>query len=239
MTGADRTGLPGLLTLLFLGSLSVVTFASEQLYDFNIPEQPASAALNAFAQQAEQQVLFPLNRVKSITTNSLKGEYTITEAIGILLDETGLRPVFGSFGVITIERDYDDVAHEAGEMKTEIKHSLLSKVALLIFGAVNAQGAVAQDRPPDSETSVLEEIVVTAQKREENIQDISIAITAFSGDMVETLGFTRPVDVITQVPNMNFQGPFGDVGLPFLNIRGVQLYDFGGCKRIVCSHLPG
>lgn len=232
MTEAQGTELPGLMAILLLGSLSVVTFASEQLYNFDIPEQSASAALNEFAQQAEQQVLFPLNRVKSITTNSLKGEYTVTEAIGILLDETGLRPVFGNFGVITIERDHDaNVADGVGEMKIERKHSLLSKAALLIFGAVTAQGVAAQDQASGSQAGVLEEIVVTAQKREENIQDISIAITAFSGDMVETLGFTRPVDVITQVPNMNFQGPFGDVGLPFLNIRGVQLYDFGDANE--------
>ena len=113
MTGAKSTELLGLMTIIFLGSLSAATLASEQIYKFNVPEQPASAALNAFAQQAGQQDLFPLNRVKSITTNSLEGDYTIADAIGILLDETGLKPVFGSFGVITIERDSDDsVAHE-------------------------------------------------------------------------------------------------------------------------------
>ncbi len=36
--------------------------------------------------------------------------------------------------------------------------------------------------------AVLEEVVVTAQKREENIRDVGISITALSGDSLEALG---------------------------------------------------
>ena len=36
--------------------------------------------------------------------------------------------------------------------------------------------------------SVLEEVVVTAQKREQNLQDVGIAVTALSGDQMEQLG---------------------------------------------------
>ena len=49
---------------------------------------------------------------------------------------------------------------------------------VLVFAI--AQSAIAQ--------GVLEEIVVTAQKREQNIQDVGIAITAFTGDQMESLG---------------------------------------------------
>ena len=40
-------------------------------------------------------------------------------------------------------------------------------------------------------SAVLEEIIVTAQKREQNIQDVGIAITAFSGEQLRTLGYTN------------------------------------------------
>ena len=47
--------------------------------------------------------------------------------------------------------------------------------------------------------AVLEEIVVTAQKREQNIQDVGISMTAFSGDQVEALGMTNTTEIIQQV----------------------------------------
>lgn len=51
--------------------------------------------------------------------------------------------------------------------------------------------------------SIIEEIVVTAQKREQSLQDVSIAVTAFSGDMVEDFGFEDTRDIFYQTPNVS------------------------------------
>ncbi|MCZ0951940.1 MAG: TonB-dependent receptor, partial [Rhodospirillaceae bacterium] len=82
--------------------------------------------------------------------------------------------------------------------------------------------------PPLSQTAlaqaVLEEIVVTARKRDENLQEVPIAITALSGDAIERLGFQSPGQIATQIPNVQFN----DEGtIPQFNIRGIQLNDFG------------
>jgi iron complex outermembrane receptor protein len=62
-------------------------------------------------------------------------------------------------------------------------HSILSAcVAGALFFSI-APTATAQ--------GVLEEIVVTAQKREQNIQDVGIAITAFTGDQMRSLGIEQ------------------------------------------------
>ena len=53
--------------------------------------------------------------------------------------------------------------------------------------AVAAVAAV----PIGASAQVLEEVVVTAQKREQNIQDVGISVTAFSGDQIEALGMTN------------------------------------------------
>ncbi|MDE0755652.1 MAG: hypothetical protein OSB26_13450, partial [Woeseiaceae bacterium] len=44
----------------------------------------------------------------------------------------------------------------------------------------------------------LEEIVVTAQKREQNLQDVGISITAFSGNQIKELGYTNTIDIAAQ-----------------------------------------
>jgi len=83
--------------------------------------------------------------------------------------------------------------------------------------AVMSTGVVA-------DSSMLEEVIVTAQKREQNLQDVPISVAAFSGDMLEKLGMQDPTDVAKQVPNVQFN----DQGTtPQFNIRGVQLNDFG------------
>jgi iron complex outermembrane receptor protein len=78
-----------------------------------------------------------------------------------------------------------------------------------------------------AQEGVIEEIIVTAQKREQNLQDIPVSVTAFTGKMIEDLGFRQSVDITAQTPNFNVGYPNGDTGVPALYIRGVGLSDYG------------
>ncbi|MCG8440629.1 MAG: hypothetical protein MI723_02365, partial [Caulobacterales bacterium] len=60
-----------------------------------------------------------------------------------------------------------------------------SACALALAGGVG--GAAAQDQEA-ARSGVFETIVVTAQKREENVQDVGISVSAYSGDQLEALG---------------------------------------------------
>ncbi len=70
---------------------------------------------------------------------------------------------------------------------------------------------------------MLEEIVVTAQRREQNIQDVPIAVTAFSGADLEKSNITGAVDYLARTPNVSFteDGQSGSRGLG-VAIRGVN-----------------
>jgi iron complex outermembrane receptor protein len=72
---------------------------------------------------------------------------------------------------------------------------------------------------------VLEEIVVTAQKREQNIQDVSIAVAAFSGEQMRILGINNSHDITAWVPNVNVSGNLAGQNTQF-SIRGVTQNDF-------------
>lgn len=54
-----------------------------------------------------------------------------------------------------------------------------------------------------AQSSVLDEIIVFAQKREQNLQDVPISVTAFSGDMVDDFGFEDTRDIFYQTPNVD------------------------------------
>ena len=73
---------------------------------------------------------------------------------------------------------------------------------------------------------LLEEIVVTAQKREQNIQDVGIAISAFSGDQISQLGWTNAENVAAQTPGL-VATSYNNAGtISLFSIRGVAQTDF-------------
>ncbi|NKB35223.1 MAG: TonB-dependent receptor [Pseudomonadales bacterium] len=76
------------------------------------------------------------------------------------------------------------------------------------------------------EGAVIEEIIVEAQRREQNLQDTPLSVTAFTGNMIEELGFQQSVDIAAQTPNFNVGYPNGETGIPAIFIRGVGVSDF-------------
>ena len=71
-------------------------------------------------------------------------------------------------------------------------------VAAAVLGSslVTPQFALAQE-------GALEEIVVTARKRAESLQDVPIAVTAFTAAQIEDAGIERPQDFIRMTPNVS------------------------------------
>jgi iron complex outermembrane receptor protein len=112
---------------------------------------------------------------------------------------------------------------------------LAAMVAVLLgLGGTFAEGASAADGPAPqaaapSQENALEEITVTAEKRSENVQDVPIAITAFSEDSLRAKGITDLHGLTGLIPNVNL-----DQGAPFAgsnsvlsaSIRGIGQDDF-------------
>lgn len=70
----------------------------------------------------------------------------------------------------------------------------------------------------------LEEVVVTAQKREQSLQDVGVSVTAFSGDQIRKLGITDTINIAAQTPALQIQQQHPNVTT--INIRGVSQNDF-------------
>ena len=80
--------------------------------------------------------------------------------------------------------------------------------------------------PANAGEALIEEIIVTAQKREQALQDTPVSVTAFTGRAIEDLGLRQSVDITAHTPNFNVGYPNGDTGVPAMFIRGVGLNDF-------------
>ncbi len=77
----------------------------------------------------------------------------------------------------------------------------------------------------------LGEIVVTAQKREQNLQDVGISVTAFTGDQIRALGFTNTTDVVAMTPGLNYTVPNAESSQINFFLRGVGLNDFADANE--------
>jgi outer membrane receptor protein involved in Fe transport len=80
-------------------------------------------------------------------------------------------------------------------------------------------GSVAYAQQPPAATSTLEEVVVTAQRKAEQIQDVPIAVTAFSPTDLKDQRIETGANLAQAVPNMTFQP--GAYAKPNFVIRGI------------------
>ncbi len=76
-----------------------------------------------------------------------------------------------------------------------------------------------------SQAEILEETIVTAQKREQSLQDVGIAVTAFTGDQLSTLGVTESFDIAAFSPGVHISGNLAGQNTQF-TIRGVTQNDY-------------
>ncbi len=72
----------------------------------------------------------------------------------------------------------------------------------------------------------LDEIIVTAQKREQSLEDVGISVTALTGAEIKSFNFRSLVDIQQQTPNLAVAEPLGASGNQNFTLRGVGLNDF-------------
>ncbi|WP_068087646.1 TonB-dependent receptor [Novosphingobium rosa] len=90
----------------------------------------------------------------------------------------------------------------------------------LLAGLLCAGRACAEDG-----AEVRPDIVVTAQHREQKLQDVGIAITALGGPALESMGITSASDLVRAVPTLK-QNAYSSAQVVY-NIRGVSQNDYG------------
>lgn len=105
----------------------------------------------------------------------------------------------------------------------------LATVAALCW----APASLAQS---DASATIIEEVIVTAQRREENLQEVPISISVFEGEQIERSGMRGARDYVQRLANVVFnendqQGTKnGDI-----SVRGISDLTSGGNERIIQS----
>jgi len=85
--------------------------------------------------------------------------------------------------------------------------------AVAVFASGSAQGAI-------------ETVVVTAERRSEDIQAVPISIQAFTAKQITDLGIKSSIDISQFTPNLDIALVAGNGNQPIITIRGVGLNDY-------------
>ena len=107
------------------------------------------------------------------------------------------------------------MTHKSSQPIVFRKTLLAQSISAAVLTSVAGTG-VAQD---------IEEITVTATKREESIQDVPLAITAFTGEFVKDVNLDDGKDLVTFTPGVS--GNSTDAFIDGISVRGVRTQDFG------------
>ncbi|MGI9233734.1 MAG: TonB-dependent receptor [Woeseiaceae bacterium] len=90
-------------------------------------------------------------------------------------------------------------------------------ISMAVAVAIGTSSGIAQG-------AVLEEITVTATKRQESVQDIPLSVSAMTGDQLDALGLSDMTEITQQIPNLQINA--WSPQLTIFNIRGVSQNNF-------------
>lgn len=202
-----------LLSSLAVGALVAVSSPAQaearQIQQFDIPAQDLGGALRAFARASGVQVIFDGKAVRGKRSEALRSRSDAEEALRELLRGTGM--AYRRNGKIFIVSPVRRVA----QVPVEIASA--APVAVATQAAAN-------------EISDGAEIIVTAQKKEEKIGDVPIAMTALSSAALDDRKIEGGAELLRAVPNMNFSK--GNFSMYNIAIRGI------GTKAVSASTDP-
>lgn len=202
---------------------------AEEEYRLDIPAQSVAGAVKSLSFQTNHSVLYQTDQLGEAQTIAINGNYSIEEALNALLRGTGLQGDLTESGMIVVSQNNSANAlnREETAVNNQVKRSLLASAAALVFGTGAPGIASAQDESGEDQVSVQDTITVTATRREENLQDVPMAVSVVRTDEFARTGVTRIDEIIEYVPGFDFlPSELGARGTGTILARGVgQLGD--------------
>ena len=130
-----------------------------------------------------------------------------------------------------IETSNNDLSYVTVDKEMKLKRN--QKVAYAVLAALSASAGTVY--AADSSIGI-DEIIVTAQRRNESIQDVPITIQAISGDALRQLGVVSFSDLLRYTPNVTYSGNGPGTGNIFM--RGLSSGGSGNQSQSTTAPFP-
>lgn len=218
-TRAAKRSIVALSALLLLSHSQLTQADLNDDIDFNIVPQPLDSALLQFSEQAKIQMVVAAESLKGIETQGITGSMSAETALITLLNETGLE--FSTVGsTVTVTNGTASEGQDSGKHQPASNQTLIAQAETSAQSSrTTASSTMRRNNDIGNDRNVLEEIVVTARKRTERLQDIPMSISVLSNFELERMGATEFFDVAVSIPNLSF----AYTGLGFNDARGLTI----------------
>jgi len=205
----------------------------------SIPAGNLRVALLEFARQFEADVVFQPAQMNRYQTGGARGVYAPQEAIRILLKNTPLRVHTDQSGAMVISEPgapdrtsatgtNEGMVNEEGRVRSFGEFQVAQVVDQSSQRAASTSGA-RDASPADNhggQAAQLEEVVVTAQKRAENLQIVPMSVTAVSGSQIAARQIYDPSQLQFVAPSLQIKSFNAAVGATNFSVRGVGTMSF-------------
>ena len=216
---------------IFVGSivLSLPAYAGSEgdIFVFNVTNQSLDSAINLISEQSNTPAIFSFEKVRHFRANDLNGSYSLGDALKTILAGSDLIATITDEGVIIITPEKPSEPNREDTLNIKSNKSQLIGTVSALASLLAASTASAQTENDNGFRQ--DEIIVTATKSSQNVQDVPIAITAVTGDALELRDITDLKGVTNLAPNVKFgisgtSSGSGSGAVAF--IRGVGQIDF-------------
>src|SRR5580698_801237 len=189
-----------LLALMFLSSAARAD--GQATVKFNLPSQSLAESLRAVASQTQTNILFDRILVRGLTAQPLDAQLNLDQAMHRLLAGTGLtyRKTADKTVVIEpVDKTSPSSPRNISTPSSDAPMQHLASAGALPAGTIDALPSATKD----GDASKLEEITVTARRREESLFSVPVAVTGLSAVDIRARGIQTAEDLQNFVPSLN------------------------------------
>jgi iron complex outermembrane receptor protein len=231
---AVRLTVAAAVSCILLSSLPAAEHAAAAMTQAtDIPPEGLGIALEALARDRKLQLIYATDDVGNRYTEGAAGNLSTGDALNRILKGTGLSYQFLDDKTVTVQPVFassrksetdGDVGKEAIGSTSRWENLRLAQANSGM--GQGSTGLDAQNTPARSGESspVLSEVIVTAQKKSERLQDVPVPISVVDTQVLAQNNQNRLQDYFASVPGLNLLPSFEDS--QFLSIRGITTGSF-------------
>ena len=177
------TSVSALLLVALLAANTAVPAYAQEAREFRVAAADSATAIQDFAEQSGVQILATVDTVKDKHLNAVNGHHSTDEGLRMLLAGTGLTHRYVDDRAVALVTDDTEAGRATEANQNPVKETQKPRSFWERFRlAQAAPGNAVNTGSGDASGNTLEEIVVSAQKKQERLQDVPVPVAVVSAE---------------------------------------------------------